>query len=198
MIDPSRFFRSSPLWRGLIGPLLLVGLLLPSAAAAADDAPPSIPLPVASPADAPTFAFNPPSATARVGDVLTVQMVVNAGDLLVDAAQALVQFDPTLLEVVGADGAPASGVSGGSSLSLGLLNSADNAAGEVRYAAGAAFSTPDPSGSFTLATISFHALAPGAVTLAFGTGVQGTQLVTPNGTSSTTQLGTATILILPA
>jgi len=54
-------------------------------------------------------------------------------------------------------GNPAASIQAGASLDVSLLNSVDNAAGRIEFAAGT-FAPTLPNGSFTLATVRFKAL----------------------------------------
>lgn len=111
--------------------------------------------------------IDPPAKAVGVGQIWTVDIVVDAGAQPVDGAQAAINFDPTILQVVDAAGNPTAEVIPGAALPTGLQNHVDNAAGHIDYAAGL-LTDPAPSGRFCLATIRFRAIAPtGGTTLAF-------------------------------
>jgi uncharacterized repeat protein (TIGR01451 family) len=77
-----------------------------------------------------------------------VEIVVQAGEQMVDGAAAYLGFDPDFLQVVD--------ITPGSSLPLEIQNRFDNVAGKIDYAAGTFIDFP--SGTFTLATVTFEAL----------------------------------------
>lgn len=100
------------------------------------------------------LTLNPAATTVDIGQEFDVTVRVEAGTQTVDGAAAYLTFDPELLEVVS--------VTAGTSLSVELRNDYDNTEGRVNFAAGklSAF----PSGTFTLATVRFRALAETAST----------------------------------
>jgi hypothetical protein len=102
--------------------------------------------------------LNPPSSAVSTDQVFAVDVRIIAGMQPVDGAEIHLDFDPTYLQVVDGVGDPASVVDGGSALEVQILNSVDNVAGEIDYAAGS-FSPSPPSDTFVLATIRFKALA---------------------------------------
>jgi len=104
------------------------------------------------------IVINPSTKTVNVDDVFTMVIEVQAGAQAVSAVDAFVDFDPTKLQVVDAGGSPASGIEQGTTLPAVFQNSADNILGRIDYSA-ATFSPFPPSGTFTLATIRFKALA---------------------------------------
>lgn len=95
------------------------------------------------------------SAAPAVGEAFTVTMTVRSGAQRIDAAGALLAFDPGALQV--------EAVTLGGSLPVELLSTFDNAAGQVSVAAGT-FSRA-PRGTFTLAEVTLRALHPGVTTL---------------------------------
>ena len=115
--------------------------------------------------------LDPPSLSLAQGQVATVSIKIYAGSHPVDTAQAYLDFDPALLQVVDAAGSPAASVEFGTQTSTGvwtqpLLNFADNASGKIGVAAGKG--TPASGGAnatseFVLATIRFKALTDFAV-----------------------------------
>jgi hypothetical protein len=107
--------------------------------------------------------LNASTAVPAVGEAFTVTVAVRAGTQRIDAAGALLTFDPAALQM--------EAVTMGGALPVELLSAFDNASGQVRLAAGA-FSRA-PRGTFTLAEVTVRALRPGATTIAFGDGVGG-------------------------
>jgi hypothetical protein len=103
-----------------------------------------------------TIAISPSSQTVIVGEIFTLDIRIEASSQIVDTAAAFVDFNPTYLTVVAADGNPVNEVIPGSTLPTVLQNSVDNGAGQIDYVAGMLTGTP-PSGSFTVATIRFKA-----------------------------------------
>jgi hypothetical protein len=108
---------------------------------------------------APSFASGPvglslaPAALETgVGQVFQVDVLVEAGDQAVDAAQVGLVFDPAVLQVTG--------LYDGGTLPNSLLSRYDNSAGTIEYAAG--MLSNFPTGTFTLLTIEFEAIAPSA------------------------------------
>ncbi|OGN96320.1 MAG: hypothetical protein A2Z71_06475 [Chloroflexi bacterium RBG_13_50_21] len=97
----------------------------------------------------------PPVIPVAVGQNFDLVLKVQAGAQLVDGAAAYVNFDPAYLQVVS--------ITPGSSLTLTLQNNYDNNIGLVNFAAGVLPPNSPPSGTFTLATITFNAqaLTPG-------------------------------------
>jgi hypothetical protein len=123
-----------------------------------------------------TMVVDPASRNAAVGEIFTLDLKIQAGSQLVDAADAYLSFDRTKLRVVDPAGNETNSIIPGTALGLILQNTADNATGRVTFSAGRQFGSPAPSGSFTLATIRFKAMAEtggGGTPIAFltGTGV---------------------------
>jgi len=111
--------------------------------------------------------IDPPAKAVSVGQIWTVDIVVDAGAQPVEGAQAAINFDPAILQVVDATGNPTAEIIPCAALPDGLQNHVDNAAGHIDYAAGL-LSGSAPSGRFCLATIRFRAIAPtGGTTLTF-------------------------------
>jgi hypothetical protein len=112
---------------------------------------------------------------------MTIELATGTQE--VDGAEVHITFDPTRLQVVDSTGAPASTITAGTTLDVPIQNSANNTSGQIDYAAGT-FRSPGPSGTFTVATITFRAVLP---TTASGTAVSytdsagRTNLVTFNG-----------------
>jgi hypothetical protein len=100
--------------------------------------------------------FNPTNPSVMPGDVFAVEIQIAAGSQPLDGAEVHIDYDPLHLQVVDAAGNPASTIVGGSALDVPIQNWANNALGQIDYAAGT-FGAP-PSGTFVLATIRFRAL----------------------------------------
>lgn len=104
------------------------------------------------------------SKSAAPGTIFELPVQILAGGNTVDAAEMRLAFDPSVLQVVDAAGNPTTVISMGSSLGTALRNTVDNSTGAIRYAAGATFGGAPASGTFTLATIRFRAVALSAGT----------------------------------
>ena len=99
---------------------------------------------------------DPPLRKTIVGSTFTVTIQVQAGGLYVDGAQASLDFDPSRLRV--------KQMTGNTTLLPNvLMNTYDNSAGTLDYAAGTLLSFP--TGSFNLVQIEFEALVETTGTL---------------------------------
>jgi clostripain len=96
------------------------------------------------------ISLEPSTKNVVVGEIFELIIQAEAGDQPVSGIDAFVDFDPTYLEV--------QSVTPGSSLPTVLENSYDNMAGTIDYSAGK-LGAPFPTGTFTVATIQFRALA---------------------------------------
>jgi hypothetical protein len=96
------------------------------------------------------LVLSPSEITTGVGQTFELAILVEADTLSVDGASAYLNFDPASLQVAS--------ITLGSELSIELENSFDNASGQVNFSAGA-LTAPFPSGTFTLATVTFEAIA---------------------------------------
>ena len=126
----------------------------------------------------------PASQSVTVGDTFTVDIQLSGTDP-VRGASAYIDFDATKLEV--------ESITPGTALDTVLQNAFDNSAGHIDYSAGKLSGTL-PTGTFTLATIEFEALAvtstPAQLTFVFDAGNNRvTDVIT---TGSVSVLGTAT------
>jgi parallel beta-helix repeat protein len=103
-----------------------------------------------------SMMLKPPTTTAYVGGTVQLAITIRSGQQPVDRAEAHLDFDPTVLQVVS--------LTGGSALPAELQNAYDNGVGTVDYDAELLTGDP-PSGTFTLATVTFRALTetPGTV-----------------------------------
>ena len=131
--------------------------------------------PTATPTSTPTgdadLSIVPSSKSVAVNEIFTVDIQVDAGSQLVDTVDAYLSFDRNYLRVVDASGNETNSITPGSTLPLVLQNSADNSTGRITYSAGKQLGAPSPSGTFTLATIRFKAMAQTTgATVAFLTG----------------------------
>jgi hypothetical protein len=100
---------------------------------------------------------DPATLTTLPGSIFTVDLKVDAWTYPVDTVQTYLSFDPEFLQVVDANGDPASTITGDLSvLDQPLANSADNTTGIVRYDAGKLGGTA--TGTFRIATVRFLAL----------------------------------------
>jgi len=111
-------------------------------------------------ADTVSISIVPSSTIVWADDIVTVDIVIEAGSQSVDGAEAHVDFDPDYLTVVDAEGNPTDSIISGAALPTEIQNSVDNSQGTIDYAAGILSGEP-PTGAFTLATIRFKAEAPG-------------------------------------
>jgi hypothetical protein len=125
----------------------------------------------------PVFAVQPVNiklidnaANLYPGDIFSVIVEVSSGSQNVIGMDVFLDFDASKMAVLDS-GPQVSGIQiqEGSTLSTVLLNKADNTQGHIDYSAGTF--KPYPSGTFTLATIHFQALAPapGGTLLSFST-----------------------------
>ncbi len=97
------------------------------------------------------LSIQPANTTVVVGQEFTLDIVVEAGAQPVDAVDAFVDFDPALLQVLE--------LIPGTTLPTILQSVFDNTAGQIDYAAGRPLGDGPASGTFTLATIRFRAVA---------------------------------------
>jgi hypothetical protein len=96
------------------------------------------------------IAIEPAMSKVMVGDTFTITIQLSTGNQLIDGAQASINFDPSVLQVISITGNP-------SVLPLELMNDYDNVTGTLDYAAGTLSNFP--SGTFSLAEIVFEAVA---------------------------------------
>ena len=105
------------------------------------------------------IGFSTDTTTTWVNRAFTLSIQVQTYGQPVDAAQAYIDFDPSLLEVVDADAGTAGvQIQQGTALPDELQNSVDNGSGQIDFAAGI-FGGQPLSGTFTLATVEFKAKA---------------------------------------
>ncbi len=107
-----------------------------------------------------TLAVDPAAQSVSIEQNFTWDIKVIAGAQAVDSASAYLNFDPAVLQVVQ--------VTPGSALPEVVQNAFDNLTGQVNFSANATDSRP--SGTFTLATVTFHAVTATPLTaLTFNT-----------------------------
>jgi hypothetical protein len=132
------------------------------------------------------LAINPESTSVALGENFDLVIEVRAGTQPVDGAAVYLNFDPDFLQVVS--------ISAGNTLPTILENSYNNTAGQINFSASTLSSFP--SGTFTLATVTFQALAPTSGTsLAFNSSSPRESDVTFEGSSILTGDIDGTIVI---
>ena len=113
-----------------------------------------------------TVYLDPDPKYAVLGDPpFTVDIRIQpTGGSTVDSAEAYINFDPTLLQVVDAAGNPVNTLEAGSTFGQIIENNVDNATGQIDYAAGRVPGDPGVTTDFVLATIRFKPLGTTAGT----------------------------------
>ncbi len=99
-----------------------------------------------------TLGITPATNNVAVGQTFALTLQVQAGSQLVDGAAAYVNFDPAVLQVVS--------IANGAALPVELQKQFSNTSGTLDYSAGAL--SAFPSGTFTLATVTFRATSASA------------------------------------
>ena len=130
-----------------------------------------------------SFSLSPASAIKSVGDVFSVDIVLDTGTDAVSGATAILRYDITKLQVQDDDGA-AAGIQikqGAIFNQTPLTNSVDTTAGQVRYDSGSLGSSY--TGRGTMATIRFRAMTTGAATVSY--------VFDPNSTTDTSLVAAA-------
>lgn len=118
------------------------------------------------------YSLRSQTQQVTVGSLISVDIVVGGSPMpAIDAAQAYVDYDPSVLQVVAAGGAPATAIAPGPILTAGgqwaggvLLNTVDAAGGHISFAGGKGLGGSDATASFVLATVTFKGLAASAGT----------------------------------
>ncbi len=100
------------------------------------------------------LAVVPQRTTCSVDNLFDVELQVQAGTQLVDGAAAYIDFDPAVMQVAQ--------ITPGFALPIVLESGYDNSRGELNFVAGTF--TKFPAGTFTLATVTFRAIAPSSGT----------------------------------
>lgn len=115
--------------------------------------------------------FDPPASAVAQGMVFRVDMFLSAGSQSIDSVDAVVHFDPAILQVVDEMGNPASAILPGEASLMPLANQVDNGAGRISYGAVRPLGAVPPTGELHLATIRFRAnaqtLSPAGTSLTF-------------------------------
>ena len=108
-----------------------------------------------SPTSKVNLVFSPASRSAQVGDIIAFDMQAAAGTQPVNNVELYVDFDPSVLQVVNANGSPAAGIEADlATLNTQLVNTVDNTGGHIRYDAGK-LSGAAPTGTFRIAILRF-------------------------------------------
>ena len=137
-----------------------------------------------------SIVIQPATRTVQIGESFTVSVVVQSAALLVDGAEAHLNFDASALRVEQVNGNT-------TAFPLVLQNVSSNTLGTLDYAAGTV--SAFPSGATTLATIEFVALKAMAVSdLQFMFQAPRLTDVTYGGASILTQHGDGQVTIGPA
>lgn len=137
-----------------------------------------------------TLALKPANTKTTQGKTFTVAITMQAGTQLVDGAEAHLNFDPSVLQVVR--------LNTGKVLPVPIQSTFSNTEGTIDYSAGT-FSN-FPTGTFTVATVTFTAIAASPETpLTFSTSAPRRSDVTFGGTSvrSSTPKGAVTVKARP-
>ncbi len=101
-----------------------------------------------------TMELSPDRSHVRAGESFLVEIGVQAGTQQVDTVDAYLDFDPTILRVVDANGSPTTHIIPGQTLSTVTANGVNNALGRIHFAA-----TGDATaGRFVVATVRFQAI----------------------------------------
>src|SRR5262249_50073773 len=131
----------------------------------------------------------PPTSQTTVGANFNVVIQIQAGAQSVDGGSVSLDFDPSILQVVK--------VTSGTALPVPIQNTFNNVLGTVDYSAG--IFSGFPSGTFTLATVTFTSLATSAGTsLSFHDVAPRQSDVTFGGSSVLTAVQSATVIISAA
>ncbi|MBI4099711.1 hypothetical protein HY440_01765 [Candidatus Microgenomates bacterium] len=114
-----------------------------------------------------SLSLSPASGTEKVGDIFSVDIILDTGTDSVSGATAIVNYDTGKLQVQDDDSA-----SSGVQIKQGtifnqtpLTNSVDTTAGQIRYDSGSLGTSY--TGRGTMATIRFKAMAAGAAAVKF-------------------------------
>ena len=106
-----------------------------------------------------TMTFSPKTVRdVEVGDIVTLQVLLDADGVTFDTVGFLVNFDPTRLQVVDAAGDPASEIEPGNvPADFTAPNTASNTQGTIDFAQGI-LPPGQTGGTFTVATIRFRVI----------------------------------------
>lgn len=172
-----RTIQSCYLCLGLLITLICVGLCLlagagPFTIAMAEDAPGSHPnsnaasalveqiyaQPQSMATGTVVMRVDPESSFVAKDDIFTVDVMVDAGDEEIITVFMYLDFNPLYLRVVDASGNPTSTIEVSEAFDFVPKNSVDNGIGQIDLEVGVMPGTPEPSGTFRVATIRFKAL----------------------------------------
>lgn len=106
------------------------------------------------------IAIAPSRCLVAQGEVFTTTVAIAAPEQPLQGVDVYLDYDPAYLEVVDADGEPATALEPGKTLPVILQNRVDNAAGQIAYSAGITLGTEAITGTFAVAVIHFRCLAP--------------------------------------
>jgi len=107
------------------------------------------------------IGFNTSSKTTWVGKTFSLDIKIRTYGQPVDSAGAYIDFDPTLLQVVDADPlTPGIQIQQEVGLNTLMYNNVDNVLGHIDYGAATAPTGQPLTGTITLASVEFQALAP--------------------------------------
>ncbi|MGQ9493537.1 MAG: DNRLRE domain-containing protein [Anaerolineae bacterium] len=101
---------------------------------------------------------DPESSFVAKDDIFTVDVMVDAGDEKIITVFMYLDFNPLYLRVVDASGNPTSTIEVSEAFDFVPKNSVDNGIGQIDLEVGVMPGTPEPSGTFRVATIRFKAL----------------------------------------
>ena len=104
--------------------------------------------------------LNPSTTHIRVGEMVAVDVVAQAGTQPIDGVSFILKYDPGRLQLVDEQGAPAKGAEPGAQLPSVMGNWVDHRGGAVGYAAGILQGAP-PDGWVLVAHLRFRALTTG-------------------------------------
>ena len=107
-----------------------------------------------------TMAFSPATVSdVQVGDIVILQVPLDADEVTFDTVGFLINFDQTLLQVVDAAGDPASQVEPGDLPGTNVVNTASNTQGTIEFSQGIFPPPGQTGGTFTVATIPLKVMA---------------------------------------
>jgi hypothetical protein len=138
----------------------------------------------------------PSTNSPRNGEVFTVLVIAEASTQPIDGASFILNYDPSRLLAVDAQGTPAAFVEPGADLPSVYTNWVDAKGGAVGYAAGM-LQGAAPQGRLVLATLRFKALVPGATELRFGAMPSGHMQLTNGGINLLTVASSAILTVNP-
>ena len=129
-----------------------------------------------------SLSLTPTSTQSLIGDVIILDVLAEAGGAQVDTAEVHLDFDPALVQLVDANGDPATVIEPGAALPIVFQNRADPARGHIDYIASSLGSAP-ASGQFTMARLRFRLVQTGETLVRFSFSHWRTTDVSYRGTS---------------